>query len=419
MQEDRVELTTEPALGGNVPLRSANPSRGTNQSGVRAYNERLVLSLVRRHGALPKADIARLTGLSAMTTTTIMNRLEVDGLLTKQAKQRGRIGQPSIPFALNADGAFSLGLKIGRRSCELVLVDFLGVARERRREIYGYPVPSTLISWVSSALSQVTRSLSAEARERITGIGIAVPFELWNWETEVGAPREVLDAWRSFDVKAEIGRITGLEVHLCNDATAACGAELMVGSGSMYRDFIYVFFGSFIGGGVVLNHQLFPGRSGNAGAIGSMPVARLDDTGQFSRPQLIRQASIYLLEKRLLAAGRDPSAIWLRPSEWEDYGSILDDWIAEVARALAPALIACTAVIDFQAIVIDGAFPDDVRRKLVARVVQEAETLDRQGLSPAVITEGAVGPDARALGAAMLPLLDGFAPHRDVLLKED
>ena len=162
MQEDRVEVTTEPALGGNVPLRSANPSRGTNQSGVRAYNERLVLSLVRQHGALPKADIARLTGLSAMTTTTIMNRLEVDGLLTKQAKQRGRIGQPSIPFALNADGAFSLGLKIGRRSCELVLVDFLGVARERRREIYRYPVPGTLISWVTSALSQVTRSLSAE-----------------------------------------------------------------------------------------------------------------------------------------------------------------------------------------------------------------------------------------------------------------
>ncbi len=93
-----MELTTEPALGGNVPLRSANPSRGTNQSGVRAYNERLVLSLVRRHGALPKADIARLTGLSAMTTTTIMNRLEVDGLLTKQAKQRGRIGQVAMAY---------------------------------------------------------------------------------------------------------------------------------------------------------------------------------------------------------------------------------------------------------------------------------------------------------------------------------
>ena len=72
------------------PQRFADPSRGTNQVGVRLYNERLVLSLVRRHGALPKADIARLTGLSPQTTTVIMNRLAEDGLLLRQPKQRGQ-----------------------------------------------------------------------------------------------------------------------------------------------------------------------------------------------------------------------------------------------------------------------------------------------------------------------------------------
>ena len=60
--------------------RSVDPSRGTNQSGVRLYNERLVLSLVRRHGSLAKAEIARLTGLSAQTISVIMRQLEADGL---------------------------------------------------------------------------------------------------------------------------------------------------------------------------------------------------------------------------------------------------------------------------------------------------------------------------------------------------
>lgn len=400
------------ALGG------VDASRGTNQSGVRVYNERLVLSLVRRHGPLPKADIARMTGLSAMTTTTIMNRLEAEGLLVRQEKQRGKVGQPSVPHALNPDGAFSLGLKVGRRSAELVLVDFRGAVRARERDIYRYPDPAGFTAWISRALDRVTGALTRAQRDRILGVGVAAPFELWNWEAEVGAPRAVLDAWRSFDVKAEVALITGLDVQVCNDATAACGAELMVGRGNRYRDFVYVFFGSFLGGGVVLNHQLYPGGSGNAGALGSMPVARLDEGGALVRPQLLRQASIYLLEKRLLAAGIDPSPIWTHPSAWAEFGPHLDAWIDEAAKALAPAVIACTAVIDFQAVVIDGAFPDAVRRRLVAAVAAEAEALDREGLTPAAIVEGSVGPDARALGAAMLPLLAGFAPHRDVLLKE-
>ena len=58
-----------------------DPSGGANQIRVRAHNERLVLSLVRRHGALSKADIARRTGLSAQTVSVIMRALEKEGLL--------------------------------------------------------------------------------------------------------------------------------------------------------------------------------------------------------------------------------------------------------------------------------------------------------------------------------------------------
>ena len=57
--------------------------RGSNQSGMRAYNERLVLSLIRQTGALAKAEIARRTGLSAQTVSVIMRALEADGLLLR------------------------------------------------------------------------------------------------------------------------------------------------------------------------------------------------------------------------------------------------------------------------------------------------------------------------------------------------
>ena len=63
--------------------RPQSGMRGSSQSGVRLYNERLVLSLVRRHRSLPKAEIAKLTGLSPQTVSVIVRQLEREGLLLK------------------------------------------------------------------------------------------------------------------------------------------------------------------------------------------------------------------------------------------------------------------------------------------------------------------------------------------------
>ena len=57
--------------------------RGTNQSGMRAHNERLILSLVRRNGSMAQRDIASSTGLSAQTISVIIRQLERDGLLLR------------------------------------------------------------------------------------------------------------------------------------------------------------------------------------------------------------------------------------------------------------------------------------------------------------------------------------------------
>ena len=73
--------------GANAP----GLARGTTQSGVRLYNERLVLSLIRKHGSLPKAEIAKLTGLSAQTVSVIVRQLEADGLVLKEKPQRGKV----------------------------------------------------------------------------------------------------------------------------------------------------------------------------------------------------------------------------------------------------------------------------------------------------------------------------------------
>ena len=75
-------------------------------------------------------------------------------------------------------------------------------------------------------------------------------------------------------------------------------------------------------------------------------------------------------------------------------------------------------MIDFEAVVIDGAFPPEVRRRIVAETAAAIEGFDRQGLSPVSIVEGTIGSGARAIGGACLPLLANFTRDRELLFKE-
>ena len=394
--------------------RVIDPSGGANQVRVRAYNERLVLSLVRRHQSLPKSEIARRSGLSPQTVSVIMRSLEDDGLLLRGEPQRGKVGQPSIPMSLDPSGAYSFGLKIGRRSADLVLVDFLGRQLKSLHQTYSYPLPDALLAFTRDGVSKLAKSLDANQRSRIAGIGISMPFELWNWAEKVGAPPETMDSWRYMDFRAEVSASTDLPAFVQNDGTSACGAELVFGRGAELSDYVYFFIGTFIGGGVVLKHSVYSGRSGNAGALGSMPV--LDATQKPS--QLIDHASVFRLENMLREASVDPSPVWKSPEDWSVFGIVLEEWIAMAARHLALAIAASCSVIDFEAAIIDGGFPAHVRQDLVTLVRDELLQLDLQGIEKPDIHEGSVGAGARALGGASLPLFDRYLLDQSILFKE-
>ena len=408
-------MTRQPESGQpGAPTRTIDLGRGSNQTRLRAYNERLVMSLVRRHGSLAKADIARRTGLSPQTVSVIMRALERDSLLVRGEPVRGRVGQPSVPMALNPDAVFSVGLKIGRRSADLVLADFVGRVRTQLRETFAYPLPECIVDFADKGLRRLTAELNAQQRKRLVGFGIATPFELWNWLEQVGAPPDEMASWRDFDFVTAMAGITDLPVAIQNDATAACGAELVLGRGKEFADFAYFFIGSFIGGGLVLNGAVYPGRNGNAGAFGPIMVP-----GPDGRPeQLLNHASIFAFENRLKQAGIDPSPLWLRPDAWPDYGGFLDDWIDETARNIAISIVSITAVVDIEAVLVEGGFPTDIRRRIVAAINREFGRLDRQGIREPAIVEASVGREAREIGGATLPIFDRYMVDQNVLVKE-
>jgi predicted NBD/HSP70 family sugar kinase len=388
--------------------------RGTNQSGMRDHNERLVLSLVRRHAALAKSDIARMTGLSAQTVSVIMRGLEQDGLLKRGQPVRGKVGQPSIPMSLAAEGAFFLGLKVGRRSADLVLTDFLGRMRAARRRVYRYPTPDTVVGFVTEAAPELAAELPPPLRDRIMGMGVAMPFQLWNWVSIIGAPQDEMDDWRVRDIGAELGTALGLPVYVQNDATSACGAELIFGTGERPKDFLYFYFGTFIGGGLVVNGQLFLGRTGNAAAVGSIQVPAPDEGTR----RLIDLASMSVLAEAMDAAGEPSDHLWGQHDRWDVSDRVLDPWLDQAAGALAHATLAAAALLEVQVVLIDGWMPVAVRAELTRRTEAALLRLDLAGIDPPVIREGTVGADARALGAAAIPLSQRYLIDQNAALRE-
>ena len=130
-------------------LLGENPYKATNQVEVRGHNERLVLQLIREHGSLTKAEATRATGLSANATSVIFRALENEGLILKGDPIRGRIGQPSTPLSINPDAHHYVSLKIGRRSIEVAVVNFVGKIVSSRSQSVPFPTPESTLEFFS------------------------------------------------------------------------------------------------------------------------------------------------------------------------------------------------------------------------------------------------------------------------------
>ncbi len=389
--------------------------RGSNHVGLRQFNERVVLQALRTHGSLAKAEMARVTGLTAQTIGLITARLDEDQLLRREAPVRGRVGQPSVPIGLNPDGAFAIGIKIGRRSADWLLVDFTGHVRERIVLDYAFPDIALLLPAIRTHLNQLLDGLGP-LRSRVVGVGVAAPFQLGGWHRMLGLTEAQSEAWNNIDLAEQVQQMTELPVSFAKDTSAACVAELLQGRGRDIPSFLYLFMDTFVGGGLVINSHLHRGLHGNAGAVASLPLSPAQP-GQ-APAQLISQASLWELEQRFREHGLDPMAAYdkrVLQAPWLEHSR---GWIARAAAGLAHCIVSATAFLDLDAVVVDGAAAPELLQALCEGARHALADYNWEGLhQPPRLELGTMGSDARALGGALLPLHACFAPDTDIFLK--
>ncbi len=346
------------------PIRIADRAAGLNAVSVRSYNERLVLSMLLQHGSTTRFDIGEKTGLSAQTISVIVRSLEQEGLVTRGEAQRGRMGPPTIPMGLNPDGAYSIGISIGFRTTDIVLIDFVGGIIDSATLRHAQPgtdhVHPALYATVDTLLSKVSKA----KRRRIAGIGLALP-EGFSDTVEL----------KTFKGKAEDD--FGLEVFVQNDVTAAANGESLFGIARDLDNYLFFYIGAKVHTRLVLNHQIHRSGANSAYDVGLLHFERALGSNDVSSEDL-----------------------WRLSEGSPQYATAVERWKSDCVALLANKVREARQFVDVGTVVLSSYAP-----RLLCQAICDQLSSTAEGLTAVV---GSIPHSPKAVGAASLPYASRF-----------
>ncbi len=391
---------------------------GTNSVLVGDFNERVLLSTLRRFGPASKADLARRVGLTSNAAGVIVRKLEDGGLVRMTGKRYGGRGQPATLLELDPTGAYAVGVRIDRDRISSVLVDLQGEILARAA-IDGLPAPEEAIAALAEQVRGFRRGLGPRASRKVAGIGIATPYNFGSWLGELGLPSETLRLWDGYDVQGALALATGLPIVVENDGSAAAVGELLHGHGREYDDFLYFFIGPAIGGGVVLDGDYLRGLNANAGDVAVMPVgpSRLGSAPArgVSHMPLIGRASLSVLARHIRWRGGEAKSSLDLEGAIEQMPHAFAEWVEDAGEALAWPALTSSHLLDVDTVVIAGDLSTAHLRQLADHVTVKVGQMVAESRRPPRILVGSIGRDAGAVGAASLPFHVSYSPMRELL----
>ncbi len=254
--------------GNHAPFaRRGEPRRKAVPGDARRHNRALVLRTMFRHGPLSRADLARETNLTRVTTSDLATELLADGLVEELGTRvdQGRVGKPATMLGVVADSRFTITLDLSDdERFRAALVDLAGKVLDRRT--------AERDGRTGDAALDLARALCADlagaAARPLLGVGVGSPGVVDPRGTVLEAPNL---GWHGVDLAASLGGGLGVPVHVANDANAIALAELGL-SEPPERSLLVVKVGQGVGAGLVLDGHLVLGDRFAAGEIGHVVV---------------------------------------------------------------------------------------------------------------------------------------------------
>ncbi|MEH1165360.1 ROK family transcriptional regulator [Micromonospora sp. CPCC 205539] len=354
---------------------------------LRALNDRAALELLLERGPLTRARLGELTGLSKVTASQLVERLEERGLVSRVGEQAGGRGPNAQLYAVRPSSAHVVGVDVGPDRVVAACADITGAVIGRVEQSTRDTddpvgvVHNAVVRAASSAqaqLSSVRRIVLGTPGLVDPGTGdITFAFNLPRWHSGLlAALRDDLHTPVVFE----------------NDVNLAAVAEAQSGAAQGLSDFVLVWVGAGVGLAIMLGGRLHHGSSGAAGEIGYLPVPGAPiprDVSRRAKPafqQLIGADSVRAVAREHGYPDADAAdAVRAAVADGGAGGPMLD----ELARRLALGVASTCVVLDPPLVVLAGEVGQAGGAALADRVQDEvaAITLVRPRVLPTGLTE--------------------------------
>jgi glucokinase len=308
------------------------------------------------------------------------------------------------------------GIDLGGTKIQAVVVDedsnVLGSARRATPTTGG---PPDVAREMAAALRDAAQAAGLEASE-LAGVGVGSPGRVE--DGNVTQARN-LPGWEgTFPLAEELKRMLGVEVKLGNDVQVATDAEFRLGAGRLYDSLLGVFWGTGVGGGLILAREPWRGRGG-AGEIGHMVVeidgahctcGRRGCMEAYAGRASMERHALKLVEKGrktklfelMKERGRTrlTSGVWARALEHGD--KLATQIIDRAVRALGAGIASAQNLLDVEGVIIGGGLGVRLGHPYAKRIAEEMQPHLFADYRPPHIHVAALGDLGGAVGAALL-----------------
>ena len=353
-------------------------------------SHRRLLALIRRNEPIPRAALGKLAGLGSGPVTQITRDLLLAGLVREGERIRGGRGQPALPLMLDPGGALSFGVSMIPGKLRIVAIDFAGSVVDEAVAPAPDNGPEAIAQIVSSHIDQTCKKVRLHDRDRILGVGFALPGFFFEDHDHMRVVDEHA-AWRGEPLSDVFSRGLDLPCWIENDATAAVIAEF-------YRqeegaDCMIAFLINYgIGAGLVIGGHPFRGGHGNAGEIGAFfPL---------DKP---RPSGTDLLEY-LRAAGLEVSSLSDVTVADEAARAACFAWAKRGGGQLQELVASAWSWFDPELMVVSGSLPGELLQEVVESVSADTLFAEHPDRPSPRLRASRIGPSVAAVGAAHIPL---------------
>ncbi|MFD1546442.1 ROK family transcriptional regulator [Nonomuraea guangzhouensis] len=234
---------------------------------LREINDRAALELLLATGPMTRGQIGDRTGLSKVTASQTLSRLEERGLVEVVGTQAGGRGPNAALYSVIPSSAYVAGLEVGPELISAAVADIHG---QTIAEVTVDPTDlDDPVSVVHGAIMKACRSAKISIG-RLRGVVIGTPGVV---DPRSGDVRFSFDlpGWHEGIHEALAGDLKR-EVTIENDVNLAAIAERADGAAQGLDDFVLLWSSRGLGLAVMLGGKLHRGRAGSAGEIGYLPV---------------------------------------------------------------------------------------------------------------------------------------------------